>query len=259
MYPTGFIQARIQAIISIPQERKARPMRRAKPFGNRGDWRLDRLQALLFDMDGVITDSMPYHYEAWRRIFERYGIHVSREEILKREGERGLVTLETLLSGRGLELSRDEIRKALEDKEALFQSLARPALFPGAEMLVRTVRERGKKIALVTGTSGREARANLPARVLGYFDVLVSGDMVSQGKPHPEPYRMALRLLGTAPDESLVIENAPYGILSAKGAGLPCVALTTSLPAEHLQDADRVVRDLEELQGILLGSSLSVE
>jgi beta-phosphoglucomutase len=208
-------------------------------------------------MDGVITDSMPYHCEAWRRIFERYGIFVPQEEILKREGERGLVTLETVLSEQGLQLSRDEIRKALDDKEEIFRSLASPTLFPGAERLIRTIRERGKRLALVTGTSGREARTNLPADLLGCFDVLVSGDMVTEGKPHPEPYRVALRLLAASPEKSLVIENAPYGIESARRAGLRCIAVTTSLPAEYLQGADRTVRDLEELRGLLFGSPAS--
>lgn len=222
-----------------------------------GEWHLKHFQAVLFDMDGVITDSMPYHFEAWRRIFERYGIFVSREEILKREGERGLVTLETILSEQGRELSQDEIRKALEDKEEIFRSLASPTLFPGADTIVRAIRDRGKRLALVTGTSGREARSNLPADLLACFDVLVSGDMVTQGKPHPEPYRMALGLLGARPNQSLVIENAPYGIESARRAGLRCIAVTTSLPAEYLQRADKTVRDLEELRGLLFGPAAS--
>jgi beta-phosphoglucomutase len=208
-------------------------------------------------MDGVITDSMPYHCEAWRRIFERYGIFVSQEEILKREGERGLVTLETILSEQGHELSQEEIRKALEDKEEIFRSLANPTLFPGADTLVQMIRERGKRLALVTGTSGEEARTNLPSDLLACFDVLVSGDMVTEGKPHPEPYRMALSLIGAKPDESLVIENAPYGIASARRAGLRCIAVTTSLPAKYLQNADKIVRDLEELRGLLFGPNPS--
>lgn len=221
--------------------------------GQQGEWHLNRFQAFLFDMDGVITNSMPYHYEAWRRIFEGFGISVSREEILKREGEQGLVTLETVLSRQGLQLSLEEKRKALEDKEAAFRSLARPTLFPGAEAIVRALRERGKRLALVTGTSRQEAETNLPPSLIGCFDVLVSGDMVSRGKPHPEPYRTALRRLGASAEDGLVIENAPYGIRSAKGAGLRCIAVTTSLPAEYLQEADKTVHDLEELRSLLFG------
>jgi beta-phosphoglucomutase len=217
------------------------------------EWRLDRFRAFLFDMDGVITDSMPYHYEAWRRIFEGFGISVSREEILEREGEQGLVTLETILSREGLRLPPEEKQKALEDKEAVFRSLARPTLFPGAEAIVRALRARGKGLALVTGTSRQEAEANLPRSLIGCFDVLVSGDMVTRGKPDPEPYRTALRRLGASAEDCLVIENAPYGIRSAKGAGLRCIALTTSLPAEHLREADKTVHDLQELRSLLFG------
>jgi beta-phosphoglucomutase len=222
--------------------------------GDEGAWHLDRFQAFLFDMDGVITDSMPYHYEAWRHIFEGFGISVSREEILKREGEQGLVTLETILSREGRKLPPEEKKKALEDKEAVFRSLARPTLFPCAETIVKALREKEKRLALVTGTSRQEAEANLPPSLIRCFDVLISGDMVAQGKPHPEPYRMALRRLETSAEDSLVIENAPYGIQSARGAGLRCIAVTTSLPAEYLFEADKTVQDLEELRILLFGS-----
>jgi beta-phosphoglucomutase len=205
-------------------------------------------------MDGVITDSMPYHYEAWRRIFEGFGIFVSREEILKREGEQGLVTLETILLREGRKLAPAEKKKALRDKEAVFRSLACPTLFPGAEVIVKALREQGKRLALVTGTSRQEAEANLPPSLISCFDVLISGDMVTQGKPHPEPYRTALQRLDTSAEDSLVIENAPYGIRSAKGAGLKCIAVTTSLPAEYLLEADKTVQDLAELKSLLFGS-----
>jgi beta-phosphoglucomutase len=222
--------------------------------GHEGEWHLDRFQAFLFDMDGVITDSMPYHYEAWRRIFEGFGISVSREEILQREGEQGLVTLETILSREGRKLPLEEKKKALEDKEAVFRSLARPTLFPGAEAIVKALRARRKRLALVTGTSRQEAETNLPPSLISCFDVLISGDMVTQGKPHPEPYRTALQRLDASAEDSLVIENAPYGIQSAKRAGLRCIAVTTSLPAEYLWEADQTVQDLEELRSLLFGT-----
>ena len=222
--------------------------------GQEGEWHLGRFQAFLFDMDGVITDSMPYHYEAWRRTFEGFGISVSREEILKREGEQGLVTLETILSREGLQLPPEEKKKALEDKEAVFRSLACPTLFPGAEAIVKALREQGKRLALVTGTSRQEAETNLPPSLISCFDVLISGDMVTKGKPHPEPYLTALQRLHASAEDSLVIENAPYGIQSAKGAGLQCIAVTTSLPAEYLHEADKTVQNLEELRSLLFGS-----
>lgn len=220
--------------------------------GNRHAWRLDRFEAVLFDMDGVITDSMPFHCVAWQRLFQGFGIRVSREEILRREGESGEVTLRTVLEANGQALSAEQRAEALSRKEAHFRELvSRPALFQGAGGLIRAIHDRGRRLALVTGTSQAEARSNMPDDLLACFDALISGDQVRRGKPDPEPYRTALTLLKTPPDQALVIENAPYGIRSAKAAGVRCIAVTTSLPASYLSEADRTVGDLAELRALL--------
>ncbi len=216
------------------------------------DWNLDRFENILFDMDGVLTDSMPNHCLAWQRIFYRLGISVTREEILKREGEQGTATLKTMLSECGPCPPEDQIREILDEKEAIFKSMERPPLFPGARELVQELRDQGKKLALVTGTSRTEVTTNVPQDFLCSFHAIVTGDQVNKGKPDPEPYLLALDELGGTPDNSLVIENAPYGIQSAKRAGLPCIALTTSLSASNLHEADKVIRDLSELRTLLL-------
>jgi len=211
-----------------------------------------RFEAILFDMDGVITDSMPNHCAAWRRILSKVGVTVSDHEILQREGERGMVTLENFASRSGLSLTRQQLSELLEEKQALFQSLPRPPLFPGAEQLILDLSRNGRKLALVTGTSLAEARTNLPEDLFKVFDTIVSGDQVCWGKPDPEPYLRAVNALRVHPREALVIENAPFGVQSALEAGLCCVALTTSLPAEELKGAARIVADMHELRSLLL-------
>jgi len=137
-------------------------------------------------------------------------------------------------------------------KEELFRSLAfPPRLFAGAKECVEELCSRGKKLGLVTGTSGYEVRTNVPASLLSCFHIVISGDLVTRGKPDPEPYRLALEGLSAAPEEAIVIENAPFGIRSAKGAGIYCIALATSLPPLFLQEADLVLRDLKELREVL--------
>jgi beta-phosphoglucomutase len=209
-------------------------------------------EAFLFDMDGVITDSMPNHVEAWRQIFEKSGIRVSRREILLREGERGMVTLEALFAAKGRTLSETEMAGLLAEKEDTFRSLPCSPMFPGAADLVRELFLRGKKLALVTGTSMAEAEANIPPDLFRCFHTVVSGDLVCWGKPDPEPYLRAINALRVLPRDALVIENAPYGIQSAREAGICCVAVATSLPEEELQGADRIVKDLRELRTLLL-------
>ena len=217
----------------------------------RKDRLVDCFKAFLFDMDGVLTDSMPCHFEAWRRVFESFGLCVTQEEILRREGEKGMITLENLLAEQGMRLPRAELLKALEEKQRIFRSLVSPALFPGAQELVHELRKEGKLLALVTGTSASEIRANLDAGFVHCFQAVVTGDRVERGKPDPEPYETALRLLRVSRQEALVIENAPYGIESAKRAGVQCIAVATSLPAQYLRGADGVAHDLGELRSLL--------
>jgi beta-phosphoglucomutase len=214
---------------------------------------MEHYKAVLFDMDGVITDSMPYHFEAWRIIFAELAISVTREEILKREGEKGDVTLLSLLAQHGKSLPKEDLISLLKKKEEIFRWIVSPRLFDGAKECVEELYARGTKLALVTGTSGDEAKANIPAPILSCFHALIPGDLVTKGKPDPEPYRLALQKLSVSAEEALVIENAPYGIRSAKGAGIFCIALTTSLPATFLQEADLILRDLKELREVLLG------
>jgi len=80
---------------------------------------------------------------------------------------------------------------------------------------------------------------------------VVTGDSVKKGKPHPEPYLKAASVLGLRPKQCLVVENAPFGIASAKKAGMFCIAITTSLPRDYLKQADIIVDRLEDITGII--------
>jgi len=113
------------------------------------------------------------------------------------------------------------------------------------------LKKNGHILGLVTGTPSQELKRILPRRVLRIFDGIISGDHVKKGKPHPEPYLKAAKTLGVYPKACLVVENAPYGIESAKRAGMFCIAITTSLPKEYLAKADLVVDKLEEISGII--------
>ena len=81
------------------------------------DWGFDRCRASLFDMDGVLTDSMPNHVEAWRQVFGSFGISVSREDILRREGEKGILPLKSLLAGNGIKPPPEDLARALGTRE----------------------------------------------------------------------------------------------------------------------------------------------
>jgi len=197
----------------------------------------DRKRAVIFDMDGVVTDTMPYHYRAWKPVLTEAGIHVSHFDIYKREGEKGGDSLQDLFMENGKTLDADSLARLMQKKEALFQKIVQPDLITGSEEMIRRLHHKGYVLALVTGTSRSELLKFLPARLLCFFKMTLAGDEVRKGKPHPEPYRTVMEHLELERDRAVVVENAPFGIRSARAARLYCLAVTTSLPESYLKEA----------------------
>jgi len=206
-----------------------------------------RISTLIFDMDGVITDTMPYHFRAWRTVFASEGIMAGHEDIYKREGQKGIDSVRELFKEKQKTYSDTIGKRLLQEKERLFKQIFKRKFIAGSRMFIRKFHTRGFKLALVTGTSRHEAQKLLPNDLWDCFDVTVCGCDVQNGKPHPEPYLKALTALKVAPQEAVVFENAPFGIRSAKAAGLFCLALETSLPAVYLKNADAIFSSFNEI------------
>lgn len=202
-------------------------------------------------MDGVITHTMPYHYLAWQKVFKGSGIKVDRFEIYSREGQKGLDSVLEIFAKHGRPISPADARKLLIRKECLFKKIAHKRFVPGARAFIQKCHRSGCRLALVTGTSRHEVYKILPSRLIRCFDIIVSGDDVKHGKPHPEPFRKALKALKIPRQKAVVIENAPFGISSAKQAGLTCLALKTSLPSSYLKGADRIFDNYRSLERFL--------
>lgn len=208
-------------------------------------------KAVIFDMDGVIIDSMPYHYLAWYEALRPYGVRVSCFEVYAKEGEKWNKTLKDLLLGAGIKPSALLLEEVFARRQRIFRKYFRRFMISGAEELISSLRQKGCLLGLVTGSPRQEVRAILSRRIIAKFQVIVPGDEVKKGKPEPEPYLKAARLLGLRPEECLVVENAPLGIESAKRAGMPCVAVTTSLPKGYLKKADLIVERLQDILSLL--------
>lgn len=206
------------------------------------------VRAIIFDMDGVITDTMSYHMRAWREVLLRYGLDVMKNEIYKREGQKGINSLEEIFYDHKKPFDLTNGKKILLEKEELFKKIVKKRFISGSRPFLRELKRRGFKLALVTGTARHEVLKTLPQEIYRIFDVVVCGCDVQNGKPHPEPYLTALKKLKLRSAQAIVIENAPFGIRSSKAAGIRCLGLETSLPKEFLNQADAVFKSFDHLR-----------
>ena len=211
-------------------------------------------RAVILDMDGVVLDSMPAHLHSWQRALAPLGIRLTAAELYPLEGMPTEPTAQRLTElFLGQACSDEEAQRLAEAKRTCFVEEFEPAFIPGIVPVLHDLRGRGQRLALVTGSAAVVVEQVLaPLGILDLFEVVVTGNQVTRGKPDPEPYQLAAARLGLTPGECLVVENAPLGIQAARAAGMGCVALETSLPAEQLGGADQVFADVKALRAWLL-------
>ena len=204
---------------------------------------------MLFDLDGVILDSMAGHVASWRTVFSRRGLNVSAEFIYEHEGALGHDVLDKLFESHGRVLVRDEVSELFEEQVDLYMTVYMPQVrpYPGVFRLVADLGARGLRLALVTSSRRQVVLGGLPPELASVFGVIISSDRVKNYKPHPEPYLAAMSDLGLEAGSCLAVENAPAGIDSARGAGLRVFGVMTTLSADHLSGAHRIFGDIGEL------------
>lgn len=210
-----------------------------------------RPKAIICDMDGVIVDSMPYHFLAWYEALRPYGISVRCFDVYTREGERWQKSLEDFLKGSAIRPSKELFRRVFMARRKLFKKRFKRFVFKGAKEFLVCLKKKNYLLGLVTATTKTGVKEIMPKNIEILFDRVITGDHVKKGKPYPEPYLYAARELAVKPSECVVIENAPYGIIAAKSAGMFCIALTSSLPKEFLKGADIIADKLEDISGLI--------
>lgn len=202
-----------------------------------------RPRAILFDMDGIVVDSMRFHASAWKQVLGEHGLAVEDLDIYLREGMSGRQSIEDIFVEYGRPFPiEDRFRELIAKKHALFEK-NRIHLYPRIADILEWLKARGMLTALVTGSAKRSVDYMMEERVLALFDAIITAEDVSKGKPDPEPYERALGRLGMDAADTLAIENAPMGIRSAKGAGVTCFAIETTLPRRYLSQADKIFSD----------------
>ena len=207
-----------------------------------------KIKSVIFDMDGVITNTMPEHFLAWKTVLAPQGVQVSHFDVYRREGQRGINSVEEIFAEKKKPYTPRLAKALLRKKEEFFKKIVKRRFIPGMRSFIRFLKKEHYQLGLVTGTSRHELHRILPDYIYNLFDVTIAGDEVKNGKPHPEPYLLALKKLRITPQQAVVIENAPFGIQAAKAAGVRCLAIATSLPKKYLKQADYVFRQLQDLR-----------
>lgn len=199
------------------------------------------LKAVLFDMDGVLYDSMPNHAKAWSTAATRFGLHMTPHEAYLHEGRTGHSTINILAQRHWRrDATQEEMEKIYAAKSAIFNTLPEAAPISGAAELLQALKQMGFTIVLVTGSAQHSLLERLSRDFPGVFiqERMVTAFDVEHGKPHPEPYLKGLKKAGVKAEEAIVVENAPLGVEAAHAAGIYTIAINTGpLSPKILLDA----------------------
>ena len=200
-----------------------------------------QLRAVLFDMDGVLFDSMPYHAEAWSKVMTDVGFNFSQEDVYMNEGRTGADTINTAsLAQFGKPATEEQIDELCKAKCAIFDTYPPTPRMKGAIELVQKVKACGLTPMIVTGSGTPTLLDRIQSNFPGLFDEnhIISSFHVKRGKPYPDPYLLALERGGLEPHEAIVVENAPLGVTAGVAAGLFTIAANTGpLKDEVLSEA----------------------
>ncbi|MCR5680124.1 MAG: HAD hydrolase-like protein [Prevotella sp.] len=199
-------------------------------------------KAVLFDMDGVLYDSMPNHAIAWHESMSRFGIHMTELDAYATEGARGVDTIRKMMkTQQGRDIDEAEAQRMYDVKSEIFHALPQPPIMAGVLHLMSQIRSMGLRIGVVTGSGQRPLIQRLLSDFGEFLDAdhIVTAYDVKHGKPLPDPYLMGLQKTGgLKPWEALVVENAPLGVQAGAAARIFTIAVNTGiLPDSQLWDS----------------------
>lgn len=216
---------------------------------------MDKLYGLIFDVDGVIADTETINARVSIKVFaDFFGV----EDVVRKDFEAGLgrAAEEYVKAGaktHGLELTEEQIKKAIQLRQQYFlKVLSEEPLepFPGVlELMDKAISREDFGVAIATSGTLEKSRAVLEATKVPYQKmVYVNGDHVKNKKPDPELFLLASERIGIEPSSCVVIEDTPNGIQAAKAARAKCIAVTNTVSAVNLYEADLVCDSLEQIK-----------
>ena len=195
-------------------------------------------KAVLFDMDGVLYDSMPHHAIAWQQSMTLFGIHMTEADAYATEGARGIDTIRNMVrQQRGEDITLERAQEMYDEKTRLFHAMGEARVMPGVRELMEQMHRQGLSIGVVTGSGQRPLINRLVTDFSEFLDErhIVTAYDVQRGKPNPDPYLMGLQKMGgLQPWEAIVIENAPLGVKAGTAARIFTIAVNTGPLPDHI-------------------------
>jgi HAD superfamily hydrolase (TIGR01509 family) len=209
-------------------------------------------KTILWDMDGVISDSYSFHFNAWLETFAKRGIEFTKEDFTRLFGTRNDFIVRTIM---GRKLPQRDVKIVVQEKEETFRRKATGHIKPffGAVRLINALKKGNFRLGLVSSAPRENIDLVLSELdLVGIFNCIVFGQEVPESKPSPEIYLLAAKRLQVTPNDCVVIEDSPLGVRAAKTAGMKCLAVTNTHGRGDLEEADIVVDSLENVDLITL-------
>ena len=199
------------------------------------------IKGIIFDMDGTIVDSLPYHYEAWKIFFSENKVENFSEKLNEYKGGGTLDLMRTVY---GNQYSKKELKKMSEDKEKIFRKIYKGEI---KQILgFKNFLDELKSKDIMVGLASNAIRKNVSMiinelEIYDYFDSIICGDEVTNGKPNPEMFNETIDRFNINKDECLIFEDSLEGILAAKNSGVKVIGITSSSSNKVLKDAGCVM------------------
>ncbi len=216
-----------------------------------------RYKAVFFDMDGVILDSMTSHVTSWKKALLEAGCHINEELLYLHEGAIEPDVAIGIFNREGCKICHKRFAEIFSRQKEIFISehLEHISPYPDVETVLSQLKGNDVQIGIVTSTHEDMLDHILPPQIKEQMSFVITGDNVTRRKPCPDPYLAATSFSGFAPQQCLVVENAPAGIKAAKAAKLSCAAIATTLHPQHLQQADFILHTHTELFQIIFDNN----
>lgn len=211
---------------------------------------------IIFDLDGVLVNSMPTHFQAWNEAFAKIaGLHVTERDIYLLEGMRGMELVEKIFEQKKFFSDPLLVRRVHDEKSRIFKSIRSSEPFEGVREMIADIK---CAKAVVSGSTRNDVETILEETFgkNNKFDAIITADDIKKGKPDPTAFLEALDRIKVKPAEAVVVENAPLGVMAANNAGIPCYVALNNSPLkrsdfESIIPQDRIFSMTSQLRGVL--------